>query len=109
MSKLMNDNFVIVHLDVQESADKKDLENEGGMDFARQWGGDKSGLPFMVVLDKTGKKLIDSNREKTPQTNIGYPAKPEEIAWFLNMVSHSGLNKSQIAQMKGWLTEHAPK
>ena len=44
-------------------------------------GGEKSGLPFYVILDGTGKKLIDSDI-MPGKGNIGFPGSPEEIAAF---------------------------
>lgn len=108
MGKLMSDNFVIVHLDVQESKDKKDLENAGGEDLMTQWKGE--GLPFSVVLDAKGTKLADSNLDPTKMSNIGYPAKPEEIAHFMKMLKTAPkMNAGQKTQIEKWLTEHAPK
>src|SRR5438552_1226205 len=110
MSKLLNANYVIVKLDVQEQPDKKSLENAGGADYMKQWNGEKAGLPFMVVIDPSGKKLADSNREGTQATNIGYPAKPEEIAYFMSMLkTATRLTEKQRTQIEAWLKEHAPK
>ena len=110
MAKLIGDNYVVVKLDVMENPDKKDLENAGGMNLMREWNGEKSGLPFMVVLDANGKKLADSNRLGTQGTNIGYPAKPEEIAHFMKMLkSAPKMSAAQRLQIEAWLKEHAPK
>ena len=107
MGKLMNDNFVVVHIDTQESDNKKNLENSGGEVFMKQWHG--QGLPFMVVLDATGKVLINSNRDDKDGQNIGYPAKPEEIAHFMKMLkAGSAMSGSELAEIEGWLKAHAP-
>lgn len=108
MGKVMTDNFVIVHLDVQEQPEKKALENEGGGDLMKQWQGE--GLPFTVILDPTGKVLADSNLEKGKSTNIGYPAKPEEITHFMKMLgSAPSLTADQRSAVETWLKTHAPK
>lgn len=108
MGKLMTDNYVIVHLDVMENPDKKDLENAGGEDLMKQWKGE--GLPFSVVLDEKGKVLADSNLQTGKPTNIGYPAKPEEIAHFMKMLKTAPrLTPSQQSQIETWLKVHAPK
>jgi hypothetical protein len=112
MAKLLQSQYVIMKLDVMEQPDKKALENAGGMDLMKLWGGEKAGLPFMVVLDPDGKKLIDSNRpvEGKPAANTGYPATPEEIGWFITMVKKtSKLSDTDQANMEKWLKEHAPK
>jgi len=101
----MTSSFVVVHLDVNESPNKKDLENEGGEALMTGWHG--SGLPFMVVLDPAGKVLTDSNLNGN---NIGYPAKPEEIAQFMKMLdSAPRMSKAAKEQIRTWLVSHAPK
>ncbi len=106
--KIMSDSFVIVRLDVQEQGEKKALENEGGEDLMRKWHG--SGLPFMVILDPKGKVLADTNLVTGKETNIGYPAKPEEIEHFMKMMGQAPhMSEAQKAQIKAWLVEHAPK
>ncbi|HVT11543.1 MAG TPA: thioredoxin family protein [Fimbriimonadaceae bacterium] len=108
MGKLMTGNYVIVHLDVQEQGDKKVLENAGGEDLMKQWKGE--GLPFSVILDEKGKVLADSNLEPDKSSNIGYPAKPEEIAHFMKMLKTAPrLTDGQRTQIETWLTAHAPK
>lgn len=108
MARLMNDNFVIVHLDVLENPDKKSLENAGGEDLLKQWNGE--GLPFTVVLDAKGSVVADSNLEKGKSSNIGYPAKPEEIAHFMKMLKTAPrLSVADRGKIESWLTAHAPK
>jgi thioredoxin-related protein len=110
MGKLMTDNFVIVHLDVMEHDGKKDLENAGGEDLMKQWNGSKAGLPFLVILDPAGKKLADSNLTGEDGTNIGYPAKPEEIAHFMKMLkSAPNMSDESRTKIEGWLKANAPK
>lgn len=110
MGKLMDDNFVVVHIDVLEQPAKKELENAGGEDLLKQWNGDKGGIPFMVVLSPEGDKLADSNQTGENGSNIGYPAKPEEIAHFMKMLKTAPrLTSAQAGQIQTWLTAHAPK
>jgi len=53
--KSFEDNFVIVHLVVDESKDKKNLENPGADDVRIQYNGDnKQGIPFWFILDDKG-------------------------------------------------------
>ena len=113
MAKLLGDNYVIVHLDVMENEGKKDLENAGGIELMKQWNGEKAGLPFLVVLDANGKKLADSNETKPDGSligNIGYPARPNEIAHFMKMLKTAPrLKDADRMKIQTWLTEHAPK
>jgi thioredoxin-related protein len=113
MGKLMNDNFVIVHMVVQESDKNKALENEGGDAMLKEWGGEGSGIPYLVVLDDKGKMLANSMELKADGTkvgNTGYPAADHEIAWFIKMLKTvPSMKDAQRAQIQKWLTEHAPK
>lgn len=113
MGKLMNDRFVIVHLDVQEhAADKKPLENAGGEDLMKAWGGENAGLPFMAILNPNGKVIINSLRpvEGKKGENTGYPAAPEEIGHFITMLQKgSRMTADERASIEKWLKEHAPK
>lgn len=44
------------------------------------------GIPWMTVLDATGKELVTSD---APQGNVGCPAQPHEIAWFRTMLERT--------------------
>lgn len=112
MSKLIKKNFVVIHLDVLESGEKKALENEGGIDVMKSLSGENAGLPFSAFTEANGKMLINSNRTTTdPKTNIGYPAAPEEIAHFVKMLkSHAPrLTDAERGKIEAWLKANAPK
>jgi thiol:disulfide interchange protein len=81
---------VDVQLVVQESGAKKILENPGGAELMKGWGG-TGGIPFYVFLDTTGKVLSDANNMPN-KGNIGYPANAKEVAAFDDMVTR-GLPK----------------
>src|SRR5262245_59813545 len=72
---VLADQFIIVNLTVRERDGKQVLENPGGSELMDSWGGAKSGLPFYVFVDATGKKVADSNA-MPDGTNIGFPAIP---------------------------------
>ncbi len=101
---LFDKSLVVTHLDVMESATKSDLENKGGKEVLSQYGGAKSGLPFMVIIDAKGKKLIDSNAPKTG--NTGFPAEPAEVAHFISMLDKAvpKLTKADKEKIKEVLT-----
>ncbi|WP_052496337.1 thioredoxin family protein [Pedobacter lusitanus] len=86
--KLFNDNYVIRHLTVMEQDKNKSLENAGAKELLIKYGGDKSGIPFWLVLDKDGKLLADSQIRpdgaslETKGSNIGYPGSDDEVAAF---------------------------
>ena len=77
-------NYEIAHLTVHESANKKALENPGAIEFLKKNGGENSGLPFWLVLDKNGNVLANSQRK--PAENTGCPASEEEVAYFLQVL-----------------------
>ena len=81
---------VDVMLVVQESAAKKILENPGGAELMKGWGG-TGGIPFYVFLDPTGKVLADANSMPNG-SNIGYPANAAEVKAFDGVVTR-GLPK----------------
>jgi len=56
------------------------------IDLAKSYGADlqKHGFPFLTILDANGKVLATSNPPE--KSNIGFPAKPEEIAYFQTML-----------------------
>jgi hypothetical protein len=61
----------------------------------------------MAILDGEGRKLVTSDG---PMGNIGYPAKPEEIAYFVEMLKKAGRpDEKRIAEIKKALEESALK
>jgi len=101
--KIFDDNYITVHLTVEESKEKKDLENPGGNEVRIKYHGEKAGLPFWVVLDKDGKLLGDSYIRKAGVSrdeageNIGCPASEEEVAAFINLLkSTSALKQKEL-------------
>ncbi len=82
---VVGNNYVVVNLTVQERGDKTPLENAGGADAMKGWGGEKSGLPFYVFLDADGKKIADSNA-MPDGTNVGFPGNTKELEIFLHLL-----------------------
>lgn len=100
--KFFEDNFVIRHLVVDESTDKKNLENPGADELRKKYYGDGQGIPFWLVFDKDGKLLADSKIRAEgagPETgdNTGCPASEKEVAYFISVLQKtSKLNSSQL-------------
>lgn len=90
-----DNNFVITHLTIDESADKKNLENPGAAALNRKWGGENQGIPFWVVMDKEGNILADSQIE--PGKNIGCPASADEVAHFIKLLKKTSSMTDQQA------------
>jgi thioredoxin-related protein len=89
VSAILERNFVITHLTVEEHGDKAVLDNPGAQELMSKLGG-AGGLPFFAFLDSEGKLIVSSNRPangKSGDTNIGFPGDPGEVAWFRAMLN----------------------
>lgn len=98
--------YVIVHLTVMESPDKKNDENPGGMDYLAKLGGDKGGIPFFAFVDPSGKVIADSNiKAGDKKQNIGHPVKKEEVEHFMSMLDKSAkrMTAAKKAEIKKFL------
>lgn len=96
VKKYFTDNYVIEHLVVQESKNKKQLENPGAEAMMVQYKGEGQGIPFWLIFDKDGKLLADSRMENGD--NTGCPAKENEVAHFVNVLKKtSRLKDNELA------------
>jgi thiol-disulfide isomerase/thioredoxin len=82
--------FIPVKLVVQENDKNKALENPGADAWFKKLGG-PSGLPYSAFLDAQGALIVNSKRDGQ---NIGYPAQPEEIDFFVQMMKKAAPNVS---------------
>ena len=110
VGELIADHFVLVNLTVQESDDKKSLENPGAQQLMNKNQAGKAGVPYYLFLDKNGKKLADS-LAMPERGNIGYPATPEEIKTFGGLLPKAAprMTSAEQALITEYLTKHAPK
>jgi thioredoxin-related protein len=101
--------LVLASLHVQEQRGKHpELESPGGEELMGHYGGEAKGVPFLVFLDERGQLLANSNRPvkgKPVGENIGYPALPEEIDWYMVMLKKSlpDLTNADAATIEKWL------
>lgn len=101
--------FVLAHLNVEEERGKHpELNSPGGEELLGDYGGKSMGVPFLVFLDEQGQLLVNSNRPtkgKPIGENIGYPALPVEIDWFLAMLQKTlpTLTKADADTIETWL------
>jgi thiol-disulfide isomerase/thioredoxin len=90
-----DDNYVIRHLVVDESGDKKELENPGADKLRSKYHGDGEGIPFWLVFDKDGNLLADSEiraegaDHQTKGENVGCPASEKEVAYFIEVLKRT--------------------
>jgi thiol-disulfide isomerase/thioredoxin len=83
--------FVPIKLVVQENEKNKALENPGADALLKELGG-PSGLPYSAFLDANGNLIINSKHDGQ---NIGFPAQPGEIDWFIEMIKKASPNIAQ--------------
>ncbi|MDB5004021.1 MAG: hypothetical protein JWQ34_2246 [Mucilaginibacter sp.] len=87
-----------------EQPGKTNLENPGSLEQLKAFKGEKSGLPFWVILNAKGKLLGDSQIRPTGAAldtqgeSIGCPAAENEVAYFAQLLkATSKLNDEQLA------------
>ena len=97
-------NYVIIHMVVKESEKNKHLENPGADELLAKFKGDRSGIPFWLIFDESGKMTADSfmRSEDTaadqPGSNIGCPAQDDEVAAFTEKLkASSSLSDEELA------------
>jgi hypothetical protein len=81
----------VAHVRVDEQKDSKFPDSPGAKELEKRLGG-PSGLPFFAFLTPKGDVIVNSIAPKTG--NIGHPAEPHEIDYFLEML------KKAAPQMK---------
>ncbi len=106
LKSFFDKNYVIVHLTVDESKDKKYLENPGAEELLKKYKGEHLGIPYWFILDANGKLLADSRLPRGTDVNsktvsVGCPASDEEVNYFINVLKKtSSLNDEQLASIE---------
>jgi hypothetical protein len=112
IAPIMNKASGLTTLDVGEHpTDTRHHDTPGAVALRANLGGDTAGYPYLIMLDPTGKPIVNSLRPdpKTPGgNNIGYPAIPVEIDWFMHMLQKAApqLTPQDTATIHTWLTAH---
>lgn len=99
IAAILDRDFVIAQVDVDRMT--------GGKDVQKRYQPESSGgIPWFAILDVQGKALATSDG---PDGNIGYPAKPAEIAHFLAMVKGQSrrIDAGQLDQLRKSLEQPA--
>lgn len=108
---IMDRNFVTANLDVGEKpGDKRHSDSPGAEAFRASLNGATAGYPFIVMLDPAGKVIVNSYRPvkgNGPGENIGYPALPVEIDWFMKMLQQAApaLSPHDAKTIQAWLQQ----
>jgi len=88
-------NYIVKHLVVNESTDKKHLENPEAEALLIKYNGKNSGIPFWLIFDKNGNFLVDSFDSKGQ--NLGCPTTKEEISIFIKKLKEtSSLTQKEL-------------
>lgn len=99
--KFFDDNYIIRHLTVSESKNRKHLENPGAAEMLARYSGPDDGIPFWLIFDQNGNLLADShirNEDTTRGNNTGCPASRPEVDYFINVLKKtSRLTEQQLA------------
>jgi hypothetical protein len=80
INPILSKYFVVTHLEMGKAKES----NPGTDTYLAQYGGEAKGAPFLAFVDAQGKLVINSLANGTD--NIGYPAEPAEIDWFMQML-----------------------
>jgi len=108
---ILDKNYIIARLDVKERGEKiQTHECPGGNELLTKFGGSKSGLPFIVFLNKKGKMIANSNVMPKNQ-NIGYPGSKEEIAAFMKLLHQTAprITDKEHNRISKYLEKNAPQ
>ncbi|MEP6464716.1 MAG: thioredoxin family protein [Parafilimonas sp.] len=90
--KFFDDNYVIKHITVFETNDKKDLNNPGASEFLTAHHAADQGIPAWFIFDSKGTLLADSQLRPAGAafnlegSNIGCPANETEINYFVSIL-----------------------
>lgn len=113
--ELFDKNYVIVHLTVQESKDKKALETPGAAAFMAKYNGTDAGLPFFLIMDKNGNLLADSKIRKDgaildqPGDNMGCPSADDEVVYFTKILKQtSSLTDDELKIIASRFSKNKP-
>ena len=105
--------FVIQRIDVGEHKnDPAHADTPGGVKLRSTFGAvNEPGFPFLVMTDENGNPIVNSYRNGDTDSNVGYPALPEEIDWYVKMLQRAApsLSSAELAETRSWLRKHAPR
>jgi thiol:disulfide interchange protein len=108
-------NYVIQHLTVMENGANVSLENPGAQKMLEDYGGGQSGIPYWLIFSPDGKLLADSKfhsddpADKANNQNMGCPAQPAEVDYFIQVLKKtSTMSNSEAAAVKARFLKNNP-
>ena len=113
MKQITEKAFEIQRIDVGEQpGDAKHADTPGGVALRTSLGAvGEPGFPFLVIADEDGKPIINSYLKGKVGDNVGYPALPAEIDWYIEMLRRAApsLSSDDLAATRTWLRKHDPE
>ena len=113
MKPITEKEFVVQRFDVGErSGDRKHINTPGGEALRTSLGATREpGFPFIVIADESGNPIVNSNEDGKAEHNVGYPALPNEIEWYIKMLKKSApsLSPQELDATRSWLQKHSPR
>lgn len=106
--------FVFAKVNIlEENGRHPELNTPGGEQLMKKFGG-LQGIPYIVFFDANGETIVTSERPVEGSkrgNNIGYPATPEEIDWFLAMLKKSvpEMRIEETRKIEVWLRKASTK
>jgi thiol-disulfide isomerase/thioredoxin len=104
--------FVTARFDVGEKPGDQRHADTPGAEFLRaSLGGAAAGYPYILIANAQAETIVNSYRPvpgNKSGDNIGYPALPVEIDWFMKMLQKStpSMSPDEAATIKHWLDRH---
>jgi thiol-disulfide isomerase/thioredoxin len=99
---IIDRHYSVLWLTILERGEKKALENQGADAFFAKWtDGEKTGIPFYVVLDSNERLLASSSRPLKPGDkpgNIGFPGNDEERKAFISFLKIGAPNITALEE-----------
>lgn len=110
---IIDKNFVVARFDVGERAgDKRHSDTPGAEALRASLDGANPGYPFLTIVNPAGKVIVNSYRpvpgqKNSAENNIGYPATPAEIDWFMQMLRQSAvaISDPEANTIRLWLQQ----
>ena len=112
MQSITDKAFVLQRFDVGERpGDPKHTDTPGAVKLRTALGAaGEPGFPWIVITDEHGNPIVNSYRDGNTNANVGYPAAPEEIDWYIDMLKRAApsLSSADLAATRDWLRSHSP-
>jgi thiol-disulfide isomerase/thioredoxin len=110
MKPITDQVFVVQRFDVGERPNSGHSDTPGAVALRSTLGAvQEPGFPFIVMTDDNGNPIVNSYRNGDTNANVGYPALPVEIDWYIEMLERAApsLSPADLAATRAWLRKHA--